>query len=101
MRNGSTAPNVCSIRVRNIKGQTNCFDCELRNVRQNLASIGLLVQPPRELRRIPAPYRSELHGLSSRRTCFSGRAVCGNAAQLRLLQEISREIDLQPDEEHE
>src|SRR6516225_5634931 len=62
MRNSSTSPNVCSVGVRHIKRQTNCFDCELRKVRQNLASISLLVQPAREFRRIPLPYGSELLG---------------------------------------
>jgi hypothetical protein len=52
MGNGIAAPNVCSIGVRHIKRQTNCFDCELRKARQDLASIGFLVQPPGKLRRI-------------------------------------------------
>ena len=65
VRNRSTTPNARRVRVRHIKRQTDCLDGELRKARQDLASIGLLVQPARELRRIPAPYRSELLGLSS------------------------------------
>jgi hypothetical protein len=33
MRNAYTAPNVCSVRMRHIKSQANCFDSELRKVR--------------------------------------------------------------------
>src|SRR6516164_6263308 len=83
-----TAPNVCGIRVRNIKSQTNCLDCEFRKARQDFASIGLLVQPIRAFRRIPLPYGIELLSLSSGPARFSSRTMGSDAAQLRLLQEV-------------
>ena len=45
-----------------VECQANYFDCEFGKVRQDLAFIGLLVQPARELRRIPLPYGIELFG---------------------------------------